>query len=62
MLENNKQNNEKPPRKRGKRCEACNKMKMDVEKVDDPYVEDLFGEKEEVWLCEECYQERLAAI
>lgn len=43
-------------------CEGCKEKKADAKKVNDPYVEELFGREEEVVLCDDCYHDRCMDI
>ena len=44
------------------KCDICGKTKPDVKYVADPYDDDLLEETNMMWLCDDCYQDRIAAI
>ena len=45
-----------------KLCNSCGKDKPDVKWVIDPYIEDVYGSEEWVWLCDDCYQDHVDAV
>ncbi len=44
------------------KCDECGKFKPDVEYVANPYDEELYGETNMEWLCNDCYWDIAAEV
>jgi hypothetical protein len=50
------EDDKKIPGKRRRRCDCCGKLKYGVEKIINPYNQDLYGEEIKEVLCPSCIQ------
>lgn len=54
--------NKNDKQKRWHTCDVCKKTKADVEWCVDPYLQELYNDTVECYLCADCYQNKLDEI